>query len=887
MDKETKISILEKENAYLKELLKRNNIDFEMPKEIFKYDLSSNEKIKSYMSYFIGRDDIFAFSYINKDGKKAFLPACKNRIKLVGYCPNNCKECINKQYIGISEKEYLRHLKGSDIFGIYPLLKDDKCWFLALDFDDKDFKDSVIAFIKICKKYGFDYLIEISSSGKGAHVWLFFDSPIKAIKARILGMYLLSEAMNASRNINFSSFDRMFPSQDYAPKNGYGNLIVLPLQGKLAKEGKTIFVDDNFVPYDLKEQIDVLLSTKKIKEEEIDLLIKEFKKDDVFLYNSKNILKGIILDKDDFAKEIVVIKQNEIVIPKTALSNRSIKFVYRLAALPNPAYYEAQRQRRSTYKIPMVLKLYREDESFIYLPRGCYEDLIKVLNFFNVRITLIDKQTSGEMISVYFNGALRDMQKDGLDKLLEYDNGIFVAPTAYGKTITAIALISELKLNTLIIVPNINLLNQWVDKLNTFLTIGYEYDKENNKFGKYYGAKKKLTNNIDVACIDSLVSNENSEILKNYGLIIIDEVHHVGASTYEQVMKNCYSKYLYGFTATPKRSDKNEKIVYKTIGDIRYQYKDINGDISKILMPKFTFFTFKTLDKMQSYVDKVSVLLNDEERNENICIEIQKAYKDKRNILVLTDRIEHINLLRDKLRNIDNLFIISGQSKANEKKFFYEKLNNCDNGFVILSTGKYVGEGFDEKKLDTLFIISPFKWNGTLEQYVGRLHRKNCNKKDVLVYDYIDINVKTFENMYHERLRGYKRLGYTINDEDINFEQKIFNTYAYRNKLLEDVKAAKEEVVLIISDCGNDYLNEILDLNDRIKIYSSFNFPLIHKNIKDISRISLEINAVIIDKKILWYGGINPFKEINHDDSIVRINDRSIVDNFIKEINKK
>lgn len=885
-DKDKIIAKLKEENEYLKSLLRMHNISFEKPKEIIQFGFSDNEKIKTYISYFVGRDDIFAYEYYSKEGKRGFSPACLGRNNLTGYCPNTCSECVNKQYIGITEKEIKRHLIGNDTFGIYPLLKGDYCRLLAVDFDDEDYKESAKAFSNVCNNHRLDNLIEISSSGCGAHVWLFFDKPIKASKVRRLGTYLIYEAMDSSKGINFSSLDRMFPSQDYVPIRGYGNLIVLPLQGRKAIEGKTVFVDENFIPHDMKNQINVLASTKKIFEEEVDALLSEYKEADFFPLLNKNVLKNIKLNRDDFSKQIILVKQNEILVPKAALNNRSVKFIYRLASLPNPKYYEAQKNRISVYTIPRIQKLYHEDESFIYLPRGCFEDLVKVLNFFSVEIVIKDKQTLGDMIMVSFNGKLKDYQKDGLDKLLKYDNGLFVARPSYGKTVTAIALIAELKLNTLIIVPNLTLLKQWKDRLNTFLDVGYEFKKEKDKFGQYSGNKKKLTNMIDIACIDSLLSEESGGILKQYGVIIFDEVHHIAASTYEQVVRKCYSKYLYGFTATPKRSDKNEKIIYKTIGDIRYQYKDEDSNFDKILKPEFTYFTYTSLEKTTSYSNMLSCLLSDEERNERIVNDIKNAYKTKRNIIVLTDRIEHISILKNKLNNINDVFVINGQLSNSEKKTFFENIKKAKKGFVIISTGKYIGEGFDEKKLDTLFIVSPFRWNGTLEQYVGRLHRENEDKNDVEVHDYVDINVKMFESMYHDRLRAYKKLGYVISGDEVIFERKIYSTYDYKAKLFEDLIDSRKEVVFIINDYNEGVVIDLLNTCGNVKIFTHSNKTIEHKNISGLLKTNLEINAVIIDQKILWYGGINPFKTIAYNDSIMRINDKSICETIIKEAKK-
>ena len=884
-DRDQLIESLKKENTYLKELLKQHNIPYEIEKDIPHHNLSTDEKIKALMSYFVCRDDIFAFERYTKDGKRMFLPACKSRPNLTGYCPNKCNECNNKQYVGITEKEIKRHLQGKDTFGIYPLLKDDLTGLLAVDFDDDDFKEAAVSFSKTCRHNGLDNVIEISSSGSGAHVWLFFEKPIKASKARRLGSYLLYETMDNSKGLNFDSLDRMFPSQDFVPHNGYGNLIVLPLQYEKAKTGKTLFVDSDFVPYDIKKQIDVLLSIKKIKEEEVDVLLNSYKESDYFPIVSKNVLKGIKLTKDDFAKEIVIIKQNEIIVPKAALNDRSIKFIYRLASLPNPKYYDAQRQRRSVYSINRIQRLYHEDESYVYLPRGSYEDLIKVLNFFDIKIDLIDKQTAGSIIPVSFKGKLKDIQEHGLNKLLEYENGLFVAPPAFGKTVTAIALISELKLNALIVVPSIALLNQWLERLNAFLEVGYEYKKEKDKFGQYCGSKKKLTGFIDIASIDSLHSEDGHDLLKRYGLVILDEVHHFAANSYEEVVRECNSKFLFGFTATPKRSDKNEKIVYKIIGDIRYQFKEKENSLEKVLIPEFSFFTFSSLEKTLPYSDMLTTLLNDEERNSIIANKIRKAYKEKRSILVLTDRIEHIKILQNKLEDLENVLIINGQLSAKDKSEFYHKLETIEKGFVILSIGRYIGEGFDEKKLDTLFLVSPFRWNGTLEQYVGRLHRENKDKQAVVVHDFIDINVRMFESMYHERLRGYKKLGYILNGDDLSFEKKIYGSFDYRNKMLEDLKESNGDLILIINDCDLGFVAEILDYGKRIKVFTSMEQLIIkHQNIIEQNTTSLEINALIIDNKIIWYGGINPFKNIVYDDSIMRINDKAITEKFIKEI---
>ena len=252
MNKDELIKKLEDENQYLKQILISNGISFLKQKEVQRHEFTTEEKINLFLDYFKGRNDIFAYQYIKSDGQKVYSPVCENRKNLTGYCQFSkifkCKECPNKKYIPISGSNIKTHLIGKETFGIYPMMNDDLTNLLVFDFDDEGYKDSTLEFYKVCKDYDIDPLIEISQSGSGAHVWFFFDKPIKALKARKFGSYLLTKAIESSYKINFSSFDRMFPNQDYLPINGYGNLISLPLQGEKAKEGKTIFVNEKFIP---------------------------------------------------------------------------------------------------------------------------------------------------------------------------------------------------------------------------------------------------------------------------------------------------------------------------------------------------------------------------------------------------------------------------------------------------------------------------------------------------------------------------------------------------------------------------------------------------------------------------------------------------------------
>lgn len=872
-DKEL-IEQLREENSYLKKILERNNIPFSPYKKIQNLLLNKDKKIELFLSYFKGRDDIFAYQYVSKEGRKGCAPICSNKEnnKFCKYSLNyKCRECPYKKYRGINKDDILMHLKGDAIYGFYPLLNGDYCNLLAFDFDDTDFINSAKYFRNTCRKFGIDCLVEISQSGNGTHVWIFFETPVKALKARKLGKILLLDAMNETKGIDFDSFDRMFPSQDFLPNSGYGNLIIYPLQGSKAKTGCTLFVDDNFVPYPIKSQMDILSSTIKIKEETIDRILFEHK--DVLQKGEINNGGSIKETKNDFAGKVEIEIEKEIKIDKSCLNHKSVKALKRIGSIPNPKFYELQSIRKSTFKVPQILGLFKEDDDNLYLPRGCFSDVESLLKSIEKDYSIIDKRQKGKRIDIEFNGNLKKEQIEGLNELLKFKNGLFVAPTAFGKTVTAINLISVIKRNTLIIVPTLSLLNQWKQKLNQFLNISYSFDK-NNKFGVFYGAKKKLNSKIDIASIDSLNTDSGKSILSNYGLVIVDEVHHVGALTYENIIRNISSEYLYGFTATPKRSDKYEKIIFKLFGDIRYQSKNNCSELSKILNPVFSQMNFTKEELTLPYSSLIDILFNNENRNNLIVDNIKEQLKKSKNILVLTDRIEHIDILKNKIK-LNNVFVVNGMQSKKENEDILKDIENQPNGFVILSTGKYIGEGFDLKRLNCLFLVAPFKWSGTLEQYVGRLHRIDEDKHEVNVIDIVDYKIPMFEIMYHKRLSGYRKLGYAINGESSIFEKTIYSKKDYFDAIRTDIQCSKKQISYIICDYDETVLSTLLELGNNNYLYVKSDFSFEHRNIKKVSTTNYKFNAIIIDHQIVWYGGLNPFSSKNSNKLIMRVDDKN------------
>jgi hypothetical protein len=585
---------LKEENNRLKELLRKNNIDYTNENEKI---LTTDDKIKIYLCYFKGRNDVYAEKYI-KDGKKAYAKVCNNRFNRA-LCDvskyKHCINCPNENRKDFGAEEVHNHLIGEKAYAIYPLFN-NSCYFLAIDFDDKEFKDCALAYKKECDKHNIDSIIELSQSGEGAHVWVFFNSLISCKKARRLGDYLLTCAMQNNKNISFKSYDRFFPSQDVVDKDGIGSCIALPLQGNCARNKTSVFVDENFLMYG--NQISVLSSIKKTNELDIDLILKNYA-DNVDVEISNKSFKKLNLMISDFPLIFKMILKDDIYLSKEGLSFKAISVLKRLAIIHNPEFYEKQAKRISTYKIERIIELFKENIDYISLPRGCFNDLVELLEYVGIVYEVEDRRNVLREINVEYNAILRETQRNAVDTLLKYDNGLLIAPTGSGKTIMGMEVISRLKKPTLILVEKVKLLEQWKERINQFLKI--YCNKEVIEPGIYYGAKKKLTGIIDVASIKSF--KDEDDLYDKYEIIIGDEIHHIASKTYEEIIRKFQAKHIYGFTATPKRSDNLEKIICKIISPIRATLEGSNGTLEKVLKPRFTKFKNKDRYDLMNYAD--------------------------------------------------------------------------------------------------------------------------------------------------------------------------------------------------------------------------------------------------------------------------------------------
>ena len=742
-------------------------------------DISSREdSVKIFMNYFKGRNDVYPYLSIDKNNPniKYYIPACTNEWKN-GVCNKTmgkkCKNCQYRENKPISKETIYKHMYGNYPIGIYPLLENDTCFFLSLDFDDKDskkdIKSDVLAFASVCDKYEVPIAIERSRSGNGIHIWMFFDTNIKARTARKLGSLLLSKTMEIS-NISISSFDRMFPNQDTLPKGGYGNLIALPFQNEPSKYGNTLFIDRNFIL--IKNQMQYLSSIHKLTEIEVFEKIKQLSNETIDISHEiidmQNEVKVKSKNNIDYPKSIKVILKDMVYIDKANLDGVVKNSFRRLATFANPEFYKKQKLRMSVYNVPMVIDCSKEDEKYLKLPRGTYNYLESLCNVNNIEIISKDERFVGNKIEVKFNGSLREEQQIAIDHMLKYDNGILCAPTGFGKTVIGCKLIAERKVNTLILVNKIQLLNQWKDRIKEFLDV--------KEVGEISSKKKNITNVIDVVSVKSLWNNGNVlDIAKNYGMIIIDECHHTAAYTFEQAINTGNAKYVYGISATPERENGHTPIIKMQCGDIRYKVdsltfnKKLNIPMKVIAKKSRLNFTNQNIDNYE--LNEINDLIaKDIIRSENIIKDIKKEYDNGKNILVLTERLELMNYIYDKLsKYTNNIFKYYGGIGKKVLKSYMElnnQINENEDNKIIVATGSYIGEGFDDSKLDVLFLTMPISGQTRVTQYAGRLHRQDSNKKEILIYDYIDDNFSKTRNMFLKRKKTYEKLGYEIVEEN-------------------------------------------------------------------------------------------------------------------------
>jgi len=746
---------------------------------------SVKQKIRLFRSLFRGREDVYPVRWENQKGKAGYSPACGNEWHktLCGKPKVNCGACPNSQFLAVTDQAIHDHLIGKKTIGVYPILEDVACWFLAIDFDKTSWRDDVRGFIDSCTHFDIPAYVERSRSGDGAHIWIFFSQLVEASVARKLGSLILTHATTRRPGIGLESYDRLFPSQDTLPKGGFGNLIALPLQKQPRELGNSEFLTDALARVD--DQWAFLDRVRRVSRNQVERLIRQHDVGDSLLgVRRVSVLEDDLEDSwtrpevqhepashvtGDMPESVRLVLSNGFRIPKQGLPPSVQNTLIRLAAFQNPEFYRAQAMRMSTYGKPRIISCADDLDRELVLPRGCVEAAISSLEKQGIAPVIEDQRFEGGAIDTRFLGSLRPEQQSAAHDLLDDDTGLLCAPTAFGKTVVAAAVIGERRRNTLILVHRRQLMEQWRERLATFL------DRPVEKIGQIGGGRRKQTGEIDIAVMQSINRKGKVDpLVGEYGQIIVDEAHHVSAFSFETILKTVRAKYVLGLTATPVRKDGHHPIILMQCGPIRHrvtpQKQRQLANIEYRLIPRRTEFRVSDEEDEIGIQTLYGKLAQDDERNAQIFDDILKALDEGRTPLVLTERVGHAELLAEKLgRFAKNVVILRGGRSRKKATAALDKLAAipADQERLIIATGRYIGEGFDDARLDTLFLTMPISWKGTLQQYVGRLHRQYYGKQEVRVYDYVDQNLPVLRKMYERRLRGYKAIGYDVKSEGI------------------------------------------------------------------------------------------------------------------------
>ena len=753
--------------------------------------LSNVEKVALFRSRFRGRDDVFPRRWENlKTSKAGYAPVCRNEW-VRGICEKpriKCSNCPNQAFVPVSDEVVRSHLQGRDVAnpgraepfvaGVYPLMMDDTCWFLAADFDKQCWQRDALAFLATCREKGVPAALERSRSGKGGHVWIFFSEPVSASEARKLGAHLVTETMERCPDLGFESYDRFFPSQDSMPTGGFGNLIALPLQSGPRQHGNSVFVDDELRPYD--DQWAFLSSLRRTSRAEVANLVEQA--------SAAGRVLGVRLPLDDDNEEpwtvspsrrkaeqpiigvmperVEVVLGNQVYIDRNVLPPALVNRLIRLAAFQNPEFYAAQAMRLPTFGKPRVISCAELFTKHIALPRGCFDAAIDLLAANGIRAELRDERCSGTPHGTHFLGTLTPEQQAAVDALIAHETGVLAATTAFGKTVVAAKLIAERNTNTLVLVHRQQLLDQWVARLRAFL------DVDTDRIGVIRGGRKRPTGVIDVAIIQSLVrKGDVSDLVADYGHLIVDECHHLSAVSFEAVARAAKAKYVLGLSATVTRKDGHHPIIFMQCGPIRYRVDAKKQAASRpfshrVIVKKTAFRAERQkADAPWSIQELYGLLARDEARNKMIFDDVLSALEAGRSPVVITERKDHLQAISERLAKFaKNVIVLKGGMKAKERSHATELLQAMPDTEerVIVATGRYLGEGFDDARLDTLFLTMPISWRGTLAQYAGKLHRLHTAKREVVIYDYVDADEPMLAKMAAKREAGYKALGYQV-----------------------------------------------------------------------------------------------------------------------------
>ena len=716
--------------------------------------MSDDQQIELFMSLFRGRTDVYARRW-EKDGRSGYTPAYEfNWTEFMEHKRRGrtMKDFENKRLLPLTENVIAEHFIGKQVVGIYPILQDNTSYFLAADFDGDTWKAEARAFIDQCASVGLLAYLERSRSGNGGHAWIFFSEPCPCYKSRQIGLEIIRRIRGESEFTKEVSFDRLFPNQDNLTKNGFGNLIALPFQCQAVSKDNTVFIDPTTAKA-FPDQWKYLSEIKRYTAAELnEIHNKLFAQEHREFHTEKK------------SRVLRIVVGNKIVMSRSGLAPGLIHFLKEELNFINTEYLTKRRLGKSVYQVEKYFKLVEESDDSIFLPRGFLHILTSFLDDQRINYSVRFEYPALKEIEFKSSIELTLPQSATVQSVMSHDQGIIVAPSGSGKTIIGLELIARRKLPALILVHRKQLLDQWVERIQAFLGIPKTH------IGQFSSAKKKIGKQITVGLLQSLGRKKDLSELKNqFGTIVVDECHHIPASTFREVISQLNPKYMYGLTATPQRKHNDEKLIYAFIGDIvaRMEMSDFASIVPNVEV--LTEIIIRTTDlniPFKFTTDQFQLLAKiicfDTARNRMIVEDIFKLAEAGKRVLVLSERKEHLEILNLYLKGKLETIVISGDDSATSR---LSKIKQIEGGHykVVLSTGQFFGEGIDIKGINCLILAFPFSFEGKLLQYIGRMRGTGVQKT---IVDYRDREILFLERQFKQRERYYKKIEAEIRFED-------------------------------------------------------------------------------------------------------------------------
>lgn len=703
---------------------------------------SEKDKLKLFQSLFKGREDVFAVRW-NKGKKAGYMPAYQYdpyMFRLHKMKGGSFKDYKDKTYLPLTDHQLLKHLHGEQHIGIYPLLQDNTSWFIAADFDKENWADECRRFVNICNKRKIPAYLERSRSGKGGHVWIFFEKSYPAIRSRKILISLLEQTGILSVFDKSSSFDRLFPNQDFLSGKGLGNLIALPFYKPALEERNCCFVNEQLEPY--QNQWGLLASIQRVPISHLDKIYTSLQPNQTQTQNSLQINKlNIKLD-------------NTVHLNRTGIPLEMINFLKEKLNFVNSDYFIKKNIGRNIRGTERYFKCIEETEHEVIIPRGFVGKLIRFCKKQKINFEFQDERIKHVPIRFTTNFTLRSYQIPATEAALHKEFGIITAPPGSGKTVIGLKVIAAKQQPALIVVHRKQILEQWIERIQAFLGI------PKNEIGRIGQGKAKPGKTITVAMIQSLgkylEKQENNEFVQSFGTIIVDECHHIPAASFRNTISKFSSYYQYGLTATPFRKGSDDKLIFIYLGEIIADIKPQKIEPYKRarIIIKETSLDVPFNSKTDSFETLSKILVHDSARNKLILEDISAELNKGQKVVIITERKEHIDALYQFLKQSFEAITLSGEDSESSRDTKW-KILRTGNYQVLITTGQYFGEGTDLQNASCLFLVYPFSFKGKLIQYIGRVQRSELTP---IIYDYRDRKIEYLNRLFLKRNTFYRHL---------------------------------------------------------------------------------------------------------------------------------